>query len=172
MRRSFRTRGLGAWQTQSVALGRYALPLWGKRMSVLMPPPPPGIGIQGFTLRWYAVSLWDISSPQRRDCIPAQNVTPGTDGAKPSHSEGMPHREGNAVMNEWSPRMGKATASGLSWEVKGSDTSHLMLRFLVMLRFSEYLTGIFWLFGLSSNVRAPSQSPGSTPSVFPFAVGP
>jgi hypothetical protein len=69
-------------------------------------------------------------------------------------------------MNEWSPGMGKAAASGLSGEVKGSDTSHLMLRFL------EYLAGIFWVFGLSSNVRAPGQSPASTPSVFPFAFGP
>jgi len=27
--------------------------------------PPPGMGIQGVALRWYAVSRWDKPSPQR-----------------------------------------------------------------------------------------------------------
>jgi len=111
IRRSFRTRGLIAWHTQSVALGWYALPRWGKRTVALIPPPPSGMGIQGCTLRWYAVFLWDISSPQRGGCIPARGATPGTDGTKPMRSERTPHREGNVVMR-WPPGMGKAAASG------------------------------------------------------------
>ncbi len=61
---------------------------------------------------------------------------------------------------------GGATLAGAGLGVEGGrGVSHLTWRFL------EYLAGIFWLFGLSSNLRAPSQSPGSTPSVFPFSVG-
>jgi len=46
----------------------------------LMAPPPPGMGNQGVALRWYAVSRWDMASPQRGGCISARGATPGTLG--------------------------------------------------------------------------------------------
>ena len=67
---------------------------------------PPGMGNQGVALRWYAVSRWDMASPQRGDRISAWGATPGKHGTKPMRSEGTPHREGTAIMS-CPPEMGK-----------------------------------------------------------------